>query len=73
MNLLGTNLVQASENMRQVHNRVSVLVHLVEDIVAEQLDDVPVSRLRPTWLTGKSKTEQHVEWSTTKARTLAAH
>lgn len=58
-----SNLVQAGEDMREVHDRVSILVHLMEDVVAEQLDDIPVSRLRPAWFTCKSngKADQHVE------------
>ena len=43
--------------MRQVHNRVAMLIHLVKDVVAEELDDIPVSRLRPTWLASKSNNE----------------
>lgn len=67
-----TNLVQASENMRQVNDRVSVLIHLVEYVVAEQLDDIPVSCFRPAWFTGESSnsSENLVESSTAKKHAL---
>lgn len=37
-------LVQAREHMREVDDRPPQLVHLVEDVVPEELDDVPVTR-----------------------------
>ena len=57
MILFNTDLVQASKNMRQADDRVSILVHLVEHVVAEELDDISVSRFRPTWLSGKPKAQ----------------
>lgn len=42
------NLVQVCQYMRKIHDRVSTLVHRVEDVVAEQFDDITVARLRPS-------------------------
>lgn len=41
----GAYLVQTGKYMRQVQNRVTVLIDLMEHVVAEELDDVPVARL----------------------------
>lgn len=41
--------------MRQTDHGVTALVHLVEYIVPEELDDVPITCLRPTWVTIESK------------------
>lgn len=40
-----TDLVQALQDMRHVKHRVPVFINLVEDVVAEELDDVPVACL----------------------------
>lgn len=39
----GTCLVQTGQDMREINNRVVVLINLVEDIVPEKLDDVPIT------------------------------
>jgi hypothetical protein len=49
-----TCLVQTSQHMRQIHDRVPVLVHLMENIIPEKLHDVPVPRFRPPRFPGKS-------------------
>jgi len=36
-------LVQAREDMGEVHHRVEVFVHLVKDVVSEKFDDVSVA------------------------------
>lgn len=36
-------LVQTREDVSEVHDRVEVLVHLVEDVVSEEFDDVSVA------------------------------
>ena len=40
-----THLVHARQHVRHADDGVAVLVDLVEDIVAEELDDIPVARL----------------------------
>jgi len=40
-------LVQTREDMSEVHHRVEVFVCLVEDVVSEKFDDVPVAGFRP--------------------------
>lgn len=40
-------LVEAREHVRHVHDRPPDLVDLVEDVVPEELDDVPVAGLGP--------------------------
>lgn len=39
--------------MAQVQHRIPMLVDLVEHIVAEQLDDVPIACLRPASISSK--------------------
>lgn len=48
-----TYLVETSQDMRQVHNRITMFVYLVENIVAEQSDNIPVTRLGPPHVAGK--------------------
>ena len=47
--LLGARveLVEAGEDVREVHDRPADLVDLVEDVISEELDDVTVASLRP--------------------------
>lgn len=52
---MGRYLVQASENVRHVDDRVPMLVDLVEDIIPEKLDDVPVAGLTPSRITSKPR------------------
>lgn len=40
-------LIQTSQDMRQIHDRFPVFVDLVEDIVPEQFDDISVTCLGP--------------------------
>lgn len=40
-----THLVETRKHVRKVQYRVTVLVHLVKDVIPEQLDNVPVTRL----------------------------
>jgi hypothetical protein len=39
--------------MRQIRHGSPALVNLVEDVVAEEMDDVPVSRLTPARIPSK--------------------
>jgi hypothetical protein len=48
-----TNLVQTSENMGQVCDRIAVFVHLMEYVISEELDDIAIPGLRPTRVTSK--------------------
>lgn len=40
-----TYLIQAGQNMGQVDDRVALLIHLMENVVPEELDDVPIPSL----------------------------
>jgi hypothetical protein len=40
--------------MRQIGDRIAMLVNLVENIVSEQLDDVSIPSFRPSRITGES-------------------
>jgi hypothetical protein len=56
-----THLVEACKDMREVQHRVTVLIHLVKDIIPEQLDNVPVAGLRPPRIACKSSQESTVK------------
>lgn len=43
-----TYLVQSRQDVGEIDDRLAVLVHLMEYVVAEQFDDVPVAGLGPT-------------------------
>lgn len=43
--------------MRKIEYRIAVFVHLMKDIVSEQLDDVSVARFGPAGLTGEPTTK----------------
>ena len=43
-----THLVQAGDDMCQIHQGIMRFVHLVENIIPEQANYVPVSSLRPS-------------------------
>jgi hypothetical protein len=49
-----TDLVQALQDMRHIQDRVSVFVDLMEHVVAEELDDVPIAGFRPSRFAGES-------------------
>lgn len=48
-------LIQAGEDMRHIDDGVPVLVDLMEDIIPEELDDIPVAGLTPSGITSKPK------------------
>lgn len=47
-------LVQAGEDVRHVNDGIAKLVDLMENIVPEELDDIPITSLAPPGIAGES-------------------
>ena len=56
---MDTYLVKSLYNMGQVNPGSTRGQHLVKEIVLEELQEVPVTRLRPLLITSKSRGGQH--------------
>lgn len=50
----GTDLVQASEDVRKVYDGISSLVDLMEYVVAEELHNISITGFGPSWFACKS-------------------
>lgn len=47
--------------MTQIRHRSTILVHLVEHVISEQLDNVPVTRLGPPRIMVESDSTRHAK------------
>ena len=56
---MDTYLVKSLYNVGQVNPGSTRGQHLVKEIVLEELQEVPVTRLRPLLITSKSRGGQH--------------
>ena len=47
--------------MGEIHDRIEVFIHLMEDIVSEKFDDVPITSFRPAVRPSESKVGVQVQ------------